>query len=220
MTTDARDITSAEPSMADRAYEILRDRLVLLDIAPGQPINEAQFAAELSFGRTPIREALKRLEIDHLVVSYPRRGTFATAVEMTDLASISEIRLLLEPKAALAAANNPNQAMKRQLMSALDSLENMDPDLDKRQLLKQDLTIHRLISKASESKHLEEILVRLDNLATRIWCLVIDRLPELRSHITEHKELLEAIIDGDGKTAAHLAEKHVIHFEQSVRDTL
>ena len=77
---------------ADRAYEVVRDRLVMLDIRPGEPINDDRLAAELGLGRTPVREALKRLERDRLVIAYPRRGTFATAVDMTDLADISEIR--------------------------------------------------------------------------------------------------------------------------------
>ena len=85
-------------SMSQRSYEVLRDRLIMLDIAPGDPINEAGLAAELGVGRTPVREALKRLETDHLVVAYPRRGTFATPVDIADLAAISELRAVLERK--------------------------------------------------------------------------------------------------------------------------
>ncbi|NUP74132.1 MAG: GntR family transcriptional regulator, partial [Sinomonas sp.] len=82
-------------SLADLAYQRLKDKLITLEIRPGEPINDGQLAAELGVGRTPVREALKRLETDHLVVSYPRRGTFATVVDITELAAISEIRQLL-----------------------------------------------------------------------------------------------------------------------------
>ena len=86
----------------------------MLEIAPGDPLNEGQLAAELGFGRTPLREALKRLETDHLVVSYPRRGTFATIVDITELAAISEVRQLLEPLAARKAAlNTPSGGARR-----------------------------------------------------------------------------------------------------------
>ena len=64
----------------------------MLDIRPGSPINEDQLSASLGMGRTPIREALKRLAHERLVVAYPRRGTFATDVNITDLAHISEVR--------------------------------------------------------------------------------------------------------------------------------
>src|SRR5262245_23030484 len=91
-------------SMAERAYQVIRDRLVLLDIRPGAPIYEDQIAASLGHGRTPVREALKRLETERLVVAYPRRGTFATDVNITELGHLSEVRQVLEPLAAAKAA--------------------------------------------------------------------------------------------------------------------
>src|SRR5262249_58695684 len=76
---------SEAPSFAEQAYEIIRDRLVMLEIRPGSPINDDQLGRELGLGRTPVREALKHLERERLVVVYPRRGTFATEINITDL---------------------------------------------------------------------------------------------------------------------------------------
>jgi DNA-binding GntR family transcriptional regulator len=64
---------------------------------------------------------------------------------------------------------------------------------------------------------LENVLIRYDNLATRIWCLVIDKLPDLVEHIRDHTRLLEAIADGDGHAAAQLALDHVTGFDQAIR---
>ena len=91
------EVLALNGSYADQAYERVLDRLVMLDIRPGEPIDDDRLATEFGFGRTPVREALKRLERERLVVAFPRRGTFATAVDMTDLADISEIRKQLEP---------------------------------------------------------------------------------------------------------------------------
>lgn len=88
---------SEELSLAERAYRALRDRLVMLEIRPGAPVHEEQLAQSLGVGRTPVREALKRLQHERLITTYPRRGTFATEVNITDLAHISEVRLELEP---------------------------------------------------------------------------------------------------------------------------
>ena len=74
-------------SLADVAYESIRDRLLVLDIKPGELLNDEALAKSLGVGRTPVREALKRLELDRLVITYPRRGTFATRVDVTDLPS-------------------------------------------------------------------------------------------------------------------------------------
>jgi len=78
--------------LADRAYAELRDRIVALVIAPGAPINEDALGRELEMGRTPVREAIKRLALENLVTVFPRRGTFASEINITDLAQISDVR--------------------------------------------------------------------------------------------------------------------------------
>ena len=83
--------------LADRAYAVIQDQLIMLDIPPHAAIVEGELAEQLGVGRTPVREALKRLEVERLVVSYPRRGTFATGVDVADLGNISEIRSTSSP---------------------------------------------------------------------------------------------------------------------------
>src|SRR3954463_7357178 len=107
--------SSAVASLADKAYVAIRDRLIMLDIRPGDPIDDDDLAKDLGVGRTPVREALKRLEGDRLVVSYPRRGTFATGMDIADLAHISEIRVQLEPLAARRAAERVSTASRKEL---------------------------------------------------------------------------------------------------------
>src|SRR5918998_2715410 len=106
---------SAAASLADKAYVAIRDRLIMLAISPGDPIDDDALAQDLGVGRTPVREALKRLEVDRLVVSYPRRGTFATGMDISDLAHISEIRVQLEPLAARRAAERATRTERAEL---------------------------------------------------------------------------------------------------------
>ncbi|MBC2639202.1 MULTISPECIES: GntR family transcriptional regulator [unclassified Rhodococcus (in: high G+C Gram-positive bacteria)] len=214
------DTASNGGTNADRAYEIVRERLVMLDIRPGEPINDDRLAEELGFGRTPVREALKRLERERLVVAYPRRGTFATAVDMTDLADISEIRKQLEPNAAARAARTASQDARSRLSALADEIAEISDTEDPRDVLRYDVRVHREIYRASGNPHLEDILVSLDAHATRIWCLFLDRLPDVASHVREHAELLRAIVDGDGETASALTLAHVTGFEQAIRDLL
>ena len=207
--------------MAERAYHQIRDRLILLDIPPGAPINEQALGVELGVGRTPVRESLKKLELDHLVVAYPRRGTFATQVDITDLAAVSEMRAVLEPLAARRAALSARPERRRALRDKAEQIAAMDPQrVSNRALMEYDIDVHRLIYSATGNEHLEETLVRLDNLATRIWCVVLDRLPSIGEHIREHVDLLRAIADGEPDRAADLALQHATHFEASVRSVL
>jgi DNA-binding GntR family transcriptional regulator len=207
-----------EPSLAARAYAAIRDRLIVLDIRPGEPLNDDALAQELGTGRTPVREALKQLELDRLVVAYPRRGTFATTVDITDLAYISEIRSELEPLAAARAAKTAGTATRERLVELAGTVADLaGGGLDRRELIGRDVEVHRAIYRAAGNPYLEDILVRQDNLATRIWCLFIDRLPDLAGHVGEHRALLQAIADGAADEAARLALDHVTGFDAAIR---
>ncbi|MEO7123602.1 MAG: GntR family transcriptional regulator [Lacisediminihabitans sp.] len=207
--------------MADSAYEQLRDKLIMLDIRPGDPINEGLLVSELEMGRTPVREALKRLESDHLVVSYARRGTFATTVDITELADVSEIRELLEPLAARRAATMSTAPLRTQMREIAKTIASSAAEsINHRELMRYDIAVHRLIYRASANPHLEDVLVRYDNLATRIWCVVLDKIPSVTGHIAEHVRLLEAIADGNGDLAYQLSLDHVTNFEATIRDVL
>ncbi|MCE3553590.1 GntR family transcriptional regulator [Pseudonocardia sp. RS11V-5] len=207
-------------SLAERAYTAIRDRLVMLEIRPGDPLNDDRLAAELGTGRTPVREALKRLEGDRLVIAYPRRGTFATAVDITDLANLSEVRLALEPLAARSAARSAGSADRAELAALGERISALDPTGDPRELLRADVEVHRALYRATGNPHLEDVCVRLDNLATRIWVLFLDRLPTLPGHVHEHADLLRAVVAGEEEKAAELALAHVVGFEKAIRGVL
>jgi DNA-binding GntR family transcriptional regulator len=151
--------SSAVASLADKAYVAIRDRLIMLDIRPGDPIDDDELAKDLGVGRTPVREALKRLEGDHLDVT----------------------------------------------------------EIDRTELMRWDLAVHRAIYRAAGNPHLEDVLIRYDNLATRIFCLFLDRLPTVDEHVGEHVELLRAIAAGDAERADDLAREHVLGFERAIR---
>ncbi|MBL1088305.1 MULTISPECIES: GntR family transcriptional regulator [Streptomyces] len=210
-----------ELSLAERAYRAIRDRLVMLEIRPGAPINEDQLAQSLGVGRTPVREALKRLQYERLITTYPRRGTFATDVNITDLAHISEVRLELEPLAAAQAARRATAADRAALTAVRRELESVDSHRrDADELMRLDLQVHRAIYAATHNPYLEDTLVRHDNLATRIWCLFVERMSDMAGHVEEHGPLIEAIVAGDPDQAAQLARDHVEGFERAIREAI
>jgi DNA-binding GntR family transcriptional regulator len=218
VTTVSTDLDPAAASLADRAYVAIRDQLIMLDIRPNEPIDDDELARDLGVGRTPVREALKRLEGDRLVVSFPRRGTFATGVDITDLAHISEIRVQLEPLAARRAAERSVRAVRDELGALAGTIEALDvAALDRTELMRWDLTVHRAFYRAAGNPHLEDALVRYDNLATRIFCLFLDRLSTVDAHVAEHVDLLRAIAAGEADRAEQLARDHVTGFETAIR---
>ena len=219
VTATSIELDPAPVSLADRAYLAIRDQLIMLDIQPGEPIDDDQLAKSLGVGRTPVREALKRLEVDRLVVSYPRRGTFATGMDIADLAHISEIRVQLEPLAAQRAAERASRATRTELDELASSIETLDVDrIDRTEVMRWDLGVHRAIYRAANNPLLEDVLIRYDNLATRIHCMFLDRLSTVDMHVVaEHVALLRAIAAGDADRAADLAREHVLGFERAIR---
>ncbi|MGW5122683.1 GntR family transcriptional regulator [Streptomyces sp. NPDC004069] len=208
-------------TLAERAYRDIRDRLIMLEIPPGAPVNEDLLAQSVGFGRTPVREALKRLQYERLIVAYPRRGTFATEVNITDLAHISEVRRRLEPMAAACAAERATAADREALGTLLRRLEGEDtPGQGADALMRLDLRVHRAIYAATHNPYLEDTLIRYDNLATRIWCLFVNRLPGMAGHVVEHGPLLRAIAEGDPDKASELARSHVVGFERAIREAI
>ena len=218
---------SPEPSpttQAERVYGALLEDLILTRIAPGAPLSEAELGQRFEAGRTPVREALKRLEGDQLVVTYPRRGTFATRVDLDALEEVTEVRRVLEPLAAGRAAQRtdrdllpaPEQLVLESLACEAEALEASDP----KELLRFDLRVHQAVYRAAGNHLLAGTLTNYGNLATRIWSSTISQLLEVRGHVREHAELLRCLLAGDEDQAERLAAEHVDAFEEARRAAL
>jgi DNA-binding GntR family transcriptional regulator len=204
--------------LADRAYVELRDQIVTLAIPPGAPINEESLGRELQLGRTPLREAIKRLALENLVAVYPRRGTFVTEINITDLAHISDVRGQLEGHAAYRAAERLTPVQRDQLDALVDEIEAAAGGAQ--QLMELDARIHRFVYGCAGNPYLRDTLERYLNLSLRIWYLVLGRLPHLFERVHEHQELLRAIRDGDAPGARAIAAAHVARFETEIRGVL
>jgi DNA-binding GntR family transcriptional regulator len=206
--------------LADRAYIELRDRIVSLSIAPGAPIDEDQLGVEFEMGRTPVREAIKRLALENLVTVFPRRGTFASEINITDLAHISDVRTVLEGHAAYRAAERITDAQRAELDGLLVELSQSQGSDDTEALMALDARVHRFIYRCAGNPYLEETLGRYFNLSLRIWHLVLDRLPHLFTRVHEHDDVLKAIAAGKPKQARDILTEHIATFEREIRTVL
>jgi DNA-binding GntR family transcriptional regulator len=206
-------------SQSEEAYLRIRERIVSLAMAPGSVVNEARLREELQIGRTPIREALQRLARENLVKSIPHRGTFVTDVNITDLARITEVRVVLESHAARLAAEKLSSADRRAIEELLAVVERRSMT-DQRELMRLDQEIHQLVYRAARNSFLESTLERYFNLSLRLWYLVLDREVGLREAVDEHVELLKAILVGDGERAEQIMRRHVTGFEHEIRKVL
>jgi DNA-binding GntR family transcriptional regulator len=200
--------------LADQAYLAIRALIVSLDLAPGAVIDERALMQRLGIGRTPVREALRRLAQEQLVEVFPRRGMFVTGVDVRDLARISEVREMLEPEAARLAAERATEAERDELAALSDEIGGAGD------LMALDERVHRAIYRAAHNDLLETTLGQYYVLALRIWMIALDRAHELEEAVEAHRDVLLAIVVGNGDRAAEVMRAHVEDFEQAMRRVL
>ncbi|MDQ6774325.1 MAG: GntR family transcriptional regulator [Candidatus Dormibacteraeota bacterium] len=206
-------------SLSQDAYRRIREKIISLELTPGAVVEEARLRRELDIGRTPIREALQRLADESLVRSVPHRGTFVTEVNISDLARITEVRVVLEAQAAGLAAERATAADK-EAMTELQEVLATGGATDQRELMRLDRQVHAQIHRAARNHFLESTLERYYSLSLRLWFLVLDREVRLRDAVDEHVELLRAVVAGDRAGAEAIMRRHVIGFEREIRKVL
>jgi DNA-binding GntR family transcriptional regulator len=200
---------------ADRAYLAIRGLIVSLELPPGAVIDERALMRRLDLGRTPVREALRKLAQEQLVEVFPRRGMFVTGVDVRQLARLSEVRAVLEPEAARLAAERASDDDRAGLDALLEEL-----DAGTKELMQLDERIHRAVYRAAHNDLLAATLEQYYALALRIWMLALERTQDLEEAVEAHRDLLEAIRDGDGERAAQTMRDHVENFEQAMHRVL
>jgi DNA-binding GntR family transcriptional regulator len=199
---------------ADRAYLAIRGLIVSLELPPGAVIDERELMQRLGLGRTPVREALRQLAQEQLVEVFPRRGMFVTGVDVRDLARISEVRAALEPEAARLAAERATDEERDELAGLSDQIKRGAD------LMGLDERIHRAIYAAAHNDLMEKTLGEYYVLALRIWMIALDRDEALEDAVAAHRDLIQAIVVGNGDRAASLMQDHVESFETAMRRVL
>jgi DNA-binding GntR family transcriptional regulator len=202
--------------VAERAYVELRDRIVTLHLPPGTVLREDELMQDLGTGRTPLREAVKRLALEDLVDVQPRRGTFVTAVEAADIQNITEVRAELEGYAAELAALRLEPETRVKAEALLHDIESLDGAGDQDLLMRMDERIHRFIWEAAHNPYLTQTLERYFTHSLRIWYLVLDRVPTLGHAVHDQTQLLEAILDRSGPHARTIMHEHVLAFQREI----
>jgi DNA-binding GntR family transcriptional regulator len=210
------DGAAAPGLVAERAYLELRDRIVTLRLAPGTVLREDELMREMTIGRTPLREAVKRLALENLLSVQPRRGTFVSAVESADIVNITEVRAELEGYAAELAAQRIDGEAREAAEALLHEVEKLSRPDDPDWLMRFDERIHRFTWDASGNPYLAETLERYFTHSLRIWYLVLDRLPGLGHAVHDQAHLLEALLEGQAARARSIMREHVYDFQREI----
>lgn len=217
-------------SLSAIAYYRIRDLLVTLELAPGSGLDERLLRERLQLGRTPVREAVRRLAGEGLVTVYARRGAAVAPIDVRDLTHVSETRIELEGLGARLAAeraDDDDRRLARQLRAELEvhvaGAGNSGEDATAqavRALIRTDQRVHQCVHRATHNRYLQESLGTYLTLSLRLWFLGLERVRHLDEAVLEHQDLLTAVLDGDGPAAERAARAHVSGFWREMRQVL
>ena len=196
-------------SLSEKVYRILRDGIAEGRYQTGECLVEMKIAEELGVSRTPVREALKQLELEDLVASHPNRGVVVKAFTNEDLQDVSTIRHLLEGQAAYWAAERVNQQQLDELREVVDLMEFYTGKNDVSHLVQLDTRFHELIYEASGSRTIRHILASLHHNIRKARQSSLNMPDRAVCSLAEHILIFQAIERRDAPAAKQQMESHV-----------
>lgn len=208
------------------AYTVLRRRIIRCELEPGERITEAQLASETGIGKTPVREALTRLIQEGLVRSIPGRGYEVAPITLGDVQDLFNFRLVIEPAAAQLAAGQVIASDLLHLNELCTAYFSAIDEESESHYLQANYLLHAAIADASGNRRLAEAVRRALEESERLFHLsrlfhlnnVLKKRSEEVAH--EHKNLVDALIAGDGETARKLTLVHITASQGRVLDAL
>ncbi len=202
------DIQSHRP-LREIVYEELRTLILTGKIKPGTRMMEIELAEDMGVSRTPIREAIRKLEKEGLVVIEPRKGAYASEVSIKDMEDILEVRANLEGLAAYLAAERMSEEEKKELRETGERFRQAVADGDMAEMISNDTKFHHMIVESCRNNHLIHMVEQLQELVLRFRYIYYKDFKRAEEMIPEHKRILEEIVSGNGANARFEAFNHI-----------
>lgn len=193
-------------------FESMRDAILSGVLQPGERLMEIQLAEEMGVSRTPVREAIRKLELENFVVMIPRKGAYVAGVSSKDVADVFEIRSALEGLAAGLAAERVTEEELEQMEQVL-FYRAVEGEMDLEQIVQSDTDFHALVYKASRNDRLIQILANLREQIQRFRSTSLAVPGRNKLAIEEHRAIVEALRNHNVEEAQALAMAHIVTAE-------
>ena len=203
-------------SLRDVVFNTLRQAIITGEFAPGERLMEIALANRLGVSRTPVREAIRKLELEGLVVMIPRKGAEVAKITEKDLRDVLEVRSSLEELAAELAAERMNDEVKEKLEKALKEFEEAIESDDNAAIADSDVDFHDVIFEATGNARLIQII---NNLREQMYRYRLEYVKDTEYHtvlLNEHRELAKAMVEGRKEDARKIMKRHIDNQEMTV----
>jgi len=184
--------------LRDVVFNTLRDAILKGDFAPGERLMEKQLAERLGVSRTPIREAIRKLELEGLVMMMPRKGAEVASVTGKDISDVLEVRATLEALAVKLACKKMSEQDFEELVFVNEAFKKAALEKDVKTLIEKDIEFHDIIFHCSNNEKLIQII---NNLREQIYRFRVEYIYKMKSYdnlVMEHDEIVSAMKDRRG----------------------
>jgi len=202
-------VTSRPPTKADSAYSELRRAIVTGEIAGGVPLDEVELAEMFGLGRTPTREALKRLAVERFVLWLPRRSPIVAEMSVQDVKRLFEARAAMEDCVCQISATRITDAQVDRLNELCDGLGAALRSGDSYGAVEIDFELHNLIAEGSQNKYLAHTIATLNSGALRLWFQTFEQIPEPEDAVVAHKQIVDALARRDPEAASEATRRQM-----------
>ncbi len=212
-------IDSYQP-LRDVIFETLRRSIISGDIKPGERLMEVSLAEQMGVSRTPVREAIRRLEAEGLVTMIPRKGTHVSELSVKDIMDVLEVRTVLDQLATSLAAKHMQPAQVKALeIIHKQYISNVEKD-NMEGAIRKDVEFHDVIYAASGNPRLVAVASSLREHVYRFRVIYMKDNLIAENVLHEHEEILEALRNAQGAKASELAERHIKNQMESIIQTV
>jgi DNA-binding GntR family transcriptional regulator len=206
--------------LRDLVFSAMREAILSGRLKPRERLMEVQLAEEMGVSRTPVREAIRKLELEGLVVMVPRKGAYVAGLTLKDVAEVFEIRSSLEGLAAALAAERITDEEVIILDKILDDISTAGEKGDIKTVIKKDMEFHQVLFSASRNDRLAQMINNLKEQIDRFRTQSFSNPIRTKSVLSEHEHILNAIKQGDVENSERLAKEHIYEVEYNVMNIL
>lgn len=196
-------------SLREIVFETIRSAIVQGELKPGERLMEVQLADELGVSRTPVRESIRKLELEGLVKMVPRKGAYVTPMSSTDLVEMMEIRGALEGLVARLAAVNATEEEIQALHESNDGFENAIGESDYDGIIDDDIEFHEILYKACGNGRLRSMIHSLREQMLRMRVEYVHNVTDMHPLRGQHRAIIEGIENRDPEAAELAAKAHI-----------
>lgn len=197
-------------------FNALRQAIIEGEFQPGERLMEVTLANKLGVSRTPVREAIRMLELEGLVVMVPRKGAEVAKITVKDLKDALEVRMAMEALSVRLACERIDEKGKEELKSACIKFKEAINSKLVPAIVEGDEAFHNVIYKASKNNKLINIT---QNLREQVYRYRVEYVKDFLYHdnlVREHDLITMAILKGDSDTAEKIMKEHIYNQEQIV----